>query len=78
MFDHLYALAEGQCIYQGSVQGLVPFLSSLGLECPSYHNPADYGKYLTGGMLHKTSSPTLFLHLELMINVQWHLYVNLP
>lgn len=45
MFDHLYLLAEGQCIYQGNVGGLVPFLSSMGLECPSYHNPADYGKY---------------------------------
>lgn len=44
MFDHLYLLAEGQCIYQGNVGGLVPFLSSMGLECPSYHNPADYGK----------------------------------
>ncbi|PNF18457.1 ATP-binding cassette sub-family G member 4 [Cryptotermes secundus] len=42
MFDHLFTLAEGQCIYQGSVQGLVPFLSSVGFECPSYHNPADY------------------------------------
>ncbi|XP_068085226.1 ATP-binding cassette sub-family G member 4 [Anabrus simplex] len=42
MFDHLYILAEGQCIYQGSVQGLVPFLSSLGFVCPGYHNPADY------------------------------------
>lgn len=45
MFDHLFLLAEGQCIYQGNVGGLVPFLSSMGLECPSYHNPADYGKY---------------------------------
>lgn len=44
MFDHLYLLAEGQCIYQGNVGGLVPFLSSMGLDCPSYHNPADYGK----------------------------------
>lgn len=44
MFDNLYVLAEGQCIYQGRVNGLVPFLASIGLECPSYHNPANYGK----------------------------------
>lgn len=42
MFDFLYTLADGQCIYQGSVSGLVPFLSSMSLHCPSYHNPADY------------------------------------
>lgn len=46
MFDHLYMLAEGQCIYQGKVEGLVPFLGSLGYECPSYHNPADYGLFI--------------------------------
>lgn len=43
MFDHLCMLAEGQCIYQGRVGGLVPFLASFGYQCPSYHNPADYG-----------------------------------
>ncbi|XP_062559674.1 ATP-binding cassette subfamily G member 4 isoform X2 [Armigeres subalbatus] len=42
MFDNLYVLAEGQCIYQGRVNGLVSFLASIGLECPSYHNPANY------------------------------------
>lgn len=41
-FDNLYMLAEGQCIYQGRVRGLVPFLAAMGYECPGYHNPADY------------------------------------
>lgn len=42
MFDHLYAIADGSCIYQGSIKGLIPYLDQSGLHCPSYHNPADY------------------------------------
>uniref|UniRef100_A0A915K2U0 ABC transporter domain-containing protein n=1 Tax=Romanomermis culicivorax TaxID=13658 RepID=A0A915K2U0_ROMCU len=42
MFDKLYILADGLCIYKGTVKGLLPYLKTYGLECPPYHNPADF------------------------------------
>lgn len=42
IFDKLYMLAEGQCIYRGSTTHLIPFLAEQGLHCPTYHNPTDY------------------------------------
>lgn len=42
MFDHIYLLAEGLCMFQGSPRNTIPYLSALGLHCPKYHNPADY------------------------------------
>lgn len=42
MFDQLYTLSDGSCVYQGDTRQLVPFLATLDLECPSYHNPASY------------------------------------
>ncbi|OAD59624.1 ATP-binding cassette sub-family G member 1 [Eufriesea mexicana] len=46
MIDHLYVVADGNCVYSGSTQNLVPYLSSLGLQCPTHYNPADYRKYV--------------------------------
>ncbi|KAJ8949889.1 hypothetical protein NQ318_010523 [Aromia moschata] len=42
IFDHVYVMAEGRCVYQGSSENTLPYLSSLGFNCPHYHNPADY------------------------------------
>nr|QER78506.1 ATP-binding cassette transporter [Diaphorina citri] len=42
MADYLYVLTEGYCTYQGTVPGLVPYLSDFGYQCPSNYNPADY------------------------------------
>ncbi|XP_037042694.1 ATP-binding cassette sub-family G member 1-like isoform X2 [Bradysia coprophila] len=41
-FDHVYAIAEGKCIYQGSNDKLLAFLNELNLSCPESFNPADY------------------------------------
>lgn len=46
MFDHVYVMAAGKCVYQGASQNTVTYLSSVGLNCPHYHNPADYCKCL--------------------------------
>lgn len=42
LFDHVYVLSQGYCVYQGSTDQLVPFLSTVGLHCPLTYNPADY------------------------------------
>ncbi|XP_045768108.1 ATP-binding cassette subfamily G member 4 [Maniola jurtina] len=42
LFDHVYVLAAGNCLYQGTTRNLVPYLEQAGVPCPIYHNPADY------------------------------------
>ncbi|XP_031630020.1 ATP-binding cassette sub-family G member 1 [Contarinia nasturtii] len=42
LFDHIFVLARGQCVFQGGPTVLVPFLSKLNLHCPTYYNPSDY------------------------------------
>lgn len=44
MFDHVYVVANGQCVYQGHGSQIVPYMQAVGLNCPVTYNPADYGK----------------------------------
>ncbi|XP_066252275.1 ATP-binding cassette sub-family G member 1-like [Euwallacea similis] len=49
MFDKLYALSEGKCIYDGLSRQLVPYLNDYNIKCPPYHNPADFLIELASG-----------------------------
>lgn len=42
LFDHIFVLARGQCVFQGSPNVLVPFLNKINLRCPTHYNPSDY------------------------------------
>ncbi|XP_065085936.1 ATP-binding cassette subfamily G member 4-like [Ochlerotatus camptorhynchus] len=42
LFDHIYVIARGSCVFQGSPKAVVPFLSHLHIECPRHYNPADF------------------------------------
>lgn len=43
MFDHVYVVATGQCVYQGCGSHILPFMNTIGLSCPVTYNPADFG-----------------------------------
>lgn len=42
LFDNVYIIGRGRCVYQGAPSLLVPFLSQVGCDCPKTHNPADF------------------------------------
>ncbi|XP_053970290.1 ATP-binding cassette sub-family G member 4 [Hylaeus volcanicus] len=42
LFDLVYVLAKGECLYHGTTSQLIPYLKDIKLPCPMYHNPADY------------------------------------
>lgn len=44
MFDDIYLLVDGQCLYNGTVDDMVPVLENAGFKCPKYYNRADFGK----------------------------------
>uniref|UniRef100_A0A182QMB8 ABC transporter domain-containing protein n=1 Tax=Anopheles farauti TaxID=69004 RepID=A0A182QMB8_9DIPT len=42
LIDDLYVLAKGRRIYSGPTGEMVTRFATFGLECPVWHNPADY------------------------------------
>uniref|UniRef100_A0A1I8PT65 ABC transporter domain-containing protein n=1 Tax=Stomoxys calcitrans TaxID=35570 RepID=A0A1I8PT65_STOCA len=42
LFNKIYAISSGECIYQGPVKYIVPFLKEFSLNCPITHNPVDF------------------------------------
>lgn len=42
LFDDVYLLSEGQCIYNGPVGDIVFTFEEAGFPCPQYYNRADF------------------------------------
>uniref|UniRef100_A0A1B0GHE0 Putative transporter abc superfamily breast cancer resistance protein n=1 Tax=Lutzomyia longipalpis TaxID=7200 RepID=A0A1B0GHE0_LUTLO len=42
LFDDIYVLSDGQCLYNGSVEDIVPRFQEAGFLCPQYYNRADF------------------------------------
>ena len=45
MFDDVYLIKEGQCLYNGPINDLTFVLGEAGFQCPSFYNRADFGRY---------------------------------
>lgn len=45
MFDLVYVVANGQCVYSGGGNNIVPYLETVGLRCPKTYNPADFSEF---------------------------------
>ncbi|CAM9251648.1 unnamed protein product, partial [Laminaria digitata] len=48
LFDNICLMAEGNIIYHGEREGIVPYFNSLGLTCPPRKDEADWLVELTG------------------------------
>ncbi|XP_032666036.1 ATP-binding cassette sub-family G member 1 isoform X2 [Odontomachus brunneus] len=48
-FNHVYVISAGQCIYRDTANNIVPYLQSIGIECPKHYNPADFVLEISSG-----------------------------
>uniref|UniRef100_A0A2M4AAC3 Putative transporter abc superfamily breast cancer resistance protein n=1 Tax=Anopheles triannulatus TaxID=58253 RepID=A0A2M4AAC3_9DIPT len=42
LFDDVYVVADGRCLYQGSLDNLITTFAEAGFQCPPYYNRADF------------------------------------
>lgn len=71
LFDQVYVLTNGDCLYQGATSKLLPYLESMKLPCPMYHNPADYIIELACGEYGYEKINTLIMGSQNGRNLQW-------
>ncbi|XP_012266504.1 ATP-binding cassette sub-family G member 4 [Athalia rosae] len=71
LFDQVYVLARGECLYQGAASQMVPYLDSVKLPCPVYHNPADYVIELACGEHGEDKIDTLVGAMQNGRSIQW-------
>ncbi|XP_012228224.1 ATP-binding cassette sub-family G member 4 [Linepithema humile] len=71
LFDQVYVLAKGDCLYQGATSKLLPYLESIKLPCPMYHNPADYIIELACGEYGEDKVHTLINGSQNGRNLKW-------
>ncbi|XP_024944674.1 ATP-binding cassette sub-family G member 4 isoform X2 [Cephus cinctus] len=71
LFDQVYVLSKGECLYQGATKHLIPYLESVKLPCPMYHNPADYVIELACGEYGEDKIGVLVTGTQNGRNLQW-------
>lgn len=71
IFDLVYVLARGECLFHGTTSQMIPYLESIKLPCPMYHNPADYVIELACGEYGEDKLPLLISGSENGKNLQW-------
>ncbi|EFN82123.1 ATP-binding cassette sub-family G member 1, partial [Harpegnathos saltator] len=64
IFDHIYLVVDGHCMYRSSPDETIGYFARQGLQCPKYHNPADY-------MLEVVSGEYGDYHEQLIATVTW-------
>ncbi|XP_055548846.1 ATP-binding cassette subfamily G member 4-like isoform X2 [Wyeomyia smithii] len=66
MFDDLYLISKGRCLYGGPLADMVSSFETVGLNCPLSHNPADFA--LEIACLEEDERVTKLIHNHLNVS----------